>query len=73
MALLSELIPELKAHWTLHLNAANVDWLDSVSLRNQIRRYLRGQDELPNIKHPAYIHDWLEYPERRTEIEAWHG
>ncbi len=73
MSLLNELTPELKAHWTLHLNAANIDWSGSVSLTNQIRRYLRGQDELPNIKHPSFIHYWFKYPELREEIEAWDG
>ena len=23
-----------------------------------------------SLAHPSYIHDWLEYPEMRTEIEA---
>ncbi len=58
-----------KAHWELHLNAA---LKDNPSMKEQIDAYLKG-GKLPNIKHPAHIHDWLEQPERRAEIEVLSG
>ena len=66
--LLKDLTPELKAHWLLHLNAAD---LDLPTLKTQIRTYVRSQVALPNLKHPAYVHDWLEIPEMRATIEGW--
>lgn len=70
MPTLNDLTTTNKAHWELHLNAVIED---TPSLRRQVRRLLRGPDDLPNIRHPAYVHDWLEYPEMRTEIEAYNG
>ena len=68
--LLSELTPELKAHWLLHLNATNIDL---PALKNEIRAYIRSTAQLPNLKHPSYIHDWLEIPEMRTYLESLDG
>ena len=56
-----------KAHWILHLNATIKD---TPSVKKEAEVFLSGA-KLPNIKHPAYIHDWLEHPERRIEIEKW--
>lgn len=58
-----------RKHWELHLNACIKD---TPSVRQEADTFLLG-GKLPNIKHPAYIHDWLEHPERRTEIEAYYG
>lgn len=58
-----------RKHWELHLNVA---LKDNPLLEKEIEVFLIG-GELPNIKHPAYIHDWLEQPERRAEIEALNG
>ena len=69
MAILNDLSPIDKAHWELHLNAALKDY---PLLEKEIKVFLEG-GKLPNIKHPAYIHDWLEQPERRIEIEALNG
>ena len=63
---LNQLTGVEKAHWQLHLNAAQNDGM-------VVTGYLASTSQLPNIKHPAYVHDWLEFPERRTEIEAWNG
>jgi len=65
---LDSLSPIDKAHWELHLKAAQKDLPDN----KEISGFLEG-GELPNLKHPADIHDWLEKPERRTEIEALNG
>lgn len=63
-------LPEAeKLHWQLHLNAALAD---TPSLNVEIKGYLKNV-QLPDIKHPSYIHDWLEHPEWRTEIEAQNG
>lgn len=69
MATLTDLSPIDKAHWELHLNAA---LKGNPSLEKEIKVFLEGST-LPNIKHPAYIHDWLEEPDRRAEIEAYNG
>lgn len=66
---LNDLSPIDKAHWELHLNAA---LKDNPSVKKEVNKFLIG-GELPNIKHPAYIHDWLEQPERKAEIEALNG
>ena len=70
MATLNILTIEDREHWKLHLNAA---LKDNPSMSKTIKDMLGSKTALPNIKHPAYIHDWLEQPERRTEIEAWNG
>lgn len=67
--IISDLSLAERAHWELHLNAALKDLPE---LKKEITTMLR-EGELPNIKHPSYIHDWLEQPERQTEIEAYDG
>lgn len=69
MATLNDLSLIERKHWELHLNAAVKD---NPSVKKEINVFLRG-GELPNIGHPAHIHDWLEQPERRLEIEAYNG
>ena len=69
MVTLSTLSLADKAHWELHLKAAQKD----LPKEKLITSFLSGKLALPDLKHPSYIHDWLEYPERRTEIEAWNG
>jgi len=72
MPTLNEL-PEIeKAHWALHLNAALNDSLTTL-INKDIATLLRGRTTLPKIAHPAYIHDWLEFPEKRIDIEALNG
>ncbi|GAG96234.1 unnamed protein product [marine sediment metagenome] len=53
MATINDLTPIDKAHWKLHLNAT---LKDNPLLEKEIKVFLEG-GELPNIKHPAYIHD----------------
>ena len=67
MATLNDLLAADKTHWELHLKAVSKD---NPLLKNEIKVFLKG-GELPNIAHPAYIHDWLEQPDRRLEIEQW--
>ena len=67
MPLLNELTGLEKAHWELHLKAAQRD----LGMTNEIRDFLSSKEQLPNIKHPAYSHEWLEYPDRRAGIEGW--
>jgi len=69
MATLIDLSPIDRKHWELHLNAVVKD---TPTLRKEVKIFLGG-GELPNIKHPSYIHDWLEQPDRKVEIEAWDG
>ena len=69
MATLASLSSIDKAHWELHLNAA---LKDHPELKKEITTILR-KGELPDLKHPSYIHDWLEKPDRRLEIEALNG
>ena len=59
MPTLNDLSKIEKAHWQLHLDAA---LQDNPSLKKQIEVFTKG-GELPNLKHPASIHDWLEKPE----------
>jgi len=66
---LNELKGYEKAHWKLHLKGAQRDLPDN----KEVASFLSGGAQLPNIKHPSYIYDWLEYPERRKEIEALNG
>lgn len=65
MATLSDLSVVDRAHWKLHLNAVIKD---TPSLEEEVKVFLKG-GELPNLKHPAYIHYFLEQPDRR--IEKW--
>lgn len=67
MATLSDLSVVDRAHWKLHLNAVVKD---TPSVKKDVDAMLIG-GELPNLKHPAYIHDWLEQPDRRLELEKW--
>jgi len=69
MAKLNDLTLIDKKHWELHLKSAIKD---TPSVKKEANKFLEG-GELPNIKHPSYIHDWLEEPERRAEIEALNG
>ncbi len=69
MATLNELTGLEKAHWELHLKAAEKD----LGMTKEIRDFLSSKVELPKIVHPSYIHDWLEYPDRRAEIEVLNG
>ena len=68
--LLKDLDAATKAHWTLHLNKS---YDELVALRTEIRNYVQSKSQLPSIRHPAFIHDWLEHPEMRIEIEGWNG
>ena len=63
MTTLNDLSKIEKAHWKLHLNAA---LKDNPSLKEEIEVFIKG-GELPNLKHPASIHDWLEKPNERLE------
>ena len=65
---LDDLEPISKAHWQLHLNAAKQD---TPSNEAEVNLYLASSIELPSIGHPAWIHDWLEIPAKRDEIEGW--
>ena len=68
---LLKILPEIdKEHWKLHLNAA-LD--DNPTLKTEIRNLLLSKVDLPNIKHPADIHTWLENPELRPGIEVSSG
>jgi len=67
--IIDDLQPIDKAHWLLHLNAC---LKDSPKLRKDIQAFKDG-GVLPNIKHPSYIHDWLERPEERSELEKISG
>lgn len=69
MATLNDLPLIERKHWELHLNAVKKD---TPSLENEVEIFLIG-GKLPNLKHPSYIHDWLEQPDRRVEIEALNG
>ncbi len=69
MATLNELTGLEKAHWELHLKAAEKD----LGMTKEIRDFLSSKEQLPNIKHPSYMHDWLEYPNRRAEVEVSNG
>ena len=69
MATLSSLSSEERKHWELHLNAV---MKDTPSVKKDVDVMLKG-GELPKINHPAFIHDWLEQPEMRIELEGWNG
>lgn len=75
MPLLSELPAVIRAHWRLHLDAALRDNLvdertveEAKRIDKEIKEFLKDKN-LPNIKHLAHIHNWLEYPDRRSEME----
>jgi len=69
MVTLSSLLLADKAHWELHLKAAQKDLPDN----KEVSDFLASKVLLPKLAHPFYIHDWLEEPDRRTEIEALNG
>lgn len=58
-----------KKHWLLHLNACIKD---TPSVKKEANIFLKG-GVLPNLKHPADIHDWLEQPETRIFLEVVNG
>jgi len=66
--LLVNLPSDEQAHWRLHLNAV---MKDSPTLKGEVRELLMTS-YLP-VKHPAYIHDWLEKPELRDMLEVIDG
>lgn len=61
---LADLSPIDKAHWKLHLNAA---LKDNPSLKAEIEVFTKGGG-LPNLRHPADVHDWFEKPDKRAEV-----
>lgn len=63
---LNELTGLKKAHWELHLKAAQKD----LGMTKEIRDYLSSKKQLPDLSHPSLIHDWLEYPEMRGELDG---
>lgn len=67
MTRLSDLTIKERRHWELHLKATLED---TPALSKEIEGFLKG-GELPNLEHPSDIHDWLEQPDRRVEIEDW--
>ncbi len=67
MTKLSELSLKDRAHWQLHLGAV---LKDTPSLKAEVGVFTKG-GELPALKQPWMIHDWLERPEFRKEIEGW--
>lgn len=66
---LNDLSLEDRKHWELHLNGVVKD---TPTCKKEVQLLLAGA-ELPNIKHPSDIHDWLEHPEMRLEIEVLNG
>ena len=64
--ILSELSPIDKKHWELHLNAVVKD---TPALSEEVSVFLEG-GELPKIEHPFMVHDWLEHPEMRKDLES---
>ena len=68
---LNKLKPIDKAHWELHLKCAQADLKENVTASKEIVDFLSSKTALPDLEHPSYIHDWLEYPERR--LEAFNG
>jgi len=63
---LSDLSPEDKKHWELHLNALKKD---SPLVSADVDKLLMSTETLPNLKHPADIHDWFEKPGLRDRLE----
>ena len=68
MAKLSDLSEIDRKHWQLHLNAAVRDHPSDARINKEAEEFLKDKD-LPNIKHPAHIHNWLEFPDERSEME----
>ena len=61
-------LPEVeRKHWELHLNAV---MKDTPSLSKEVNELLTFK-ELPNLIHPSDIHDWLEQPDRRINLEPF--
>ena len=71
MTTLKTLVGYDKSHWELHLKCAQKDLKENVTATQEIVDFLSSKTALPDLEHPAYIHDWLEYPERR--LEAFNG
>ena len=69
MVMHEEFLTHSKAHWNLHMNAV---LRDSPQLEEEIKAFT-DIGEYPNVKHPAYVHDWFENPGRRAELEAYDG
>ena len=65
--ILNDLTAIDKAHWELHINACIKD---APSVKAEADVFLLG-GELPKLAHPSYIHDWLERPEFRIELEKY--
>jgi hypothetical protein len=72
MATLDSVTGKTRDHWELHLKMALADCAVGSTNREQVYKWLSGQSDLPNLKHPSDLHDWLEYPEKRAFLEA-HG
>ena len=75
--ILKDLPPVERKHWELHINAVLKDdegtpCLTNLDLKTEAELFLKG-GELPDIKHPSMIHDWLEQPEKRISIEVFNG
>jgi hypothetical protein len=68
MAILSSYTTVDLKHWELHLNAA---LKENPKLETEIQSYLTSKTQLPNLKVPYLIHDWLEIPEKRTWLESY--
>ncbi len=66
MTTLNDLSLVERDHWLLHLNAA---LKDTPALKAEIEVFTNG-GELPSLKHPASIHDWLEHPGEREKIDG---
>lgn len=64
---LDELPKLAREHWELHLGRVK---MDTPALRGEVDSYLFSNINLPALKHPAFIHDWLEKPETRPEVES---
>ena len=64
----NEFPPDVQDHFIVHFNALELDHPDSQALVRQIKRWLRGQDDIPEFieldyqgwPHPAYMHLWIE-------------
>jgi len=65
MTTLNELVGLEKAHWELHLKAAQKD----LGVTTEIRDFLSSKMDLPKLEHLSFIHWWLEKPETRIDLE----
>lgn len=73
MTTLDKLDAKSQAHWNLHLNACrkdNTDGSQLLSLTNVslVDDFRSGAADLP-VGHPAVIHDWVEIPSKRGQLE----